>query len=50
MILLQYNTREYPREEGQSYKKVMLYDKEALKVIDYLQEDGINPYNFLSVH
>ena len=55
---LQYNTwlwghyhatREYPRIEGQPYKKVMLYDKEALKVIDYLQEDYINPYNFLSV-
>ena len=56
---LQYNTwlwghyhatREYPRIEGQSYKKVMLYDKEALKVLDYIQDNYINPYNFLSVH
>ena len=56
---LQYNTwlwghfhatREYPRIEGQPYKKVMLYDKEALNVIDYLKDSEINPYNFLSVH
>ena len=56
---LQYNTwlwghyhatREYPREEGQNYKKVMLYDKEVLKVLDYIQDNDINPYNFLSVH
>lgn len=56
---LQYNTwlwghfhatREYPRIEGQPYKKVMLYDKEALNVIDYLKDNEINPYNFLSVH
>ena len=46
MILLQYNTREYPREEGQIYKKVMLYDKEALKVLDYIQDNDINPYIF----
>ena len=43
-------TREYPREEGQSCKKVMLYDKEALNVLDYIQDNDINPYNFLSVH
>ena len=56
---LQYNTwlwghyhatREYPREEGQIYKKVMLYDKEVLNVLDYIQDNDINPYNFLSVH
>lgn len=55
---LQYNTwlwghfhatREYPRIEGQPYKKVMLYDKEVLKVIDYLKDNEINPNNFLSV-
>ena len=56
---LQYNTwlwghfhatREYPREEGQIYKKVMLYDKEALNVLNYIQDNDINPYNFLSVY
>ena len=50
MILLQYNTREYPRIEGQSCKKVMLYDKEALKILDCIQDNDMNPYNFLPIH
>lgn len=42
-------TREYPRTADGS-KRLMLYDNTVVKVLDYIQANDINSYNFLSVH
>ena len=42
-------TREYPRTADDS-KRLMLYDNTVVKVLDYIQANDINSYNFLSVH